>query len=204
MPEGSLITDMNVREFFRDSVRDALNHQKLDAAEDTVFYVVNLLVYFSRAENLFTATPDGPLLQPLALIYAEAVEARGAQERQAALRRLGDVALLIAGLFSASLSRKLVDVDYYIAMGGSAYGHLADLQRGSNVHRSFCAIFGELAHKFQRFVDVLDEVRDKTHLGSSTDVLRLYEIWLKTGSPRAGERLRQLGIQPVAALSRYN
>jgi hypothetical protein len=32
---------------------------------------------------------------------------------------------------------------------------------------------------------------------TDADVLRLYEIWLKTGSRRAHGLLQQLGVQPV-------
>lgn len=200
-----LIVDMNVVEYFKDSLHSALSRQKVKAGEDTVFYVVNLLAWFARAENLFPQTPDGPVQQPLALIYAEAVEARTAEERDAALRRLGDVALVVAGLFAASFSRKLVDVDYYIAMGGSAYGLLSGQAAGSVRMRTFRAIFGELSAKFQAFVDVLAEVGDNTPLASPADVLRLYEIWLRTGSAYAAERLRKQGIEPTRAVgSRHN
>ena len=33
---------------------------------------------------------------------------------------------------------------------------------------------------------------------SHSDLLRLYEIYLKTGSPRARDLLLKLGVQPVA------
>jgi hypothetical protein len=33
-------------------------------------------------------------------------------------------------------------------------------------------------------------------------VLRQYEIWLKTGSPRAHGLLRRLGVEPVPATGR--
>jgi hypothetical protein len=135
----------------------------------------------------------------LALIYAEAAEARTADEREALLRRLGDVALVLAGLFAASFSRKLVDIDYYIAMGGSAYGLLSEQSSASVRARTFRAIFGELSTKFQAFVDVLAEVGENTHMASQSDVLRLYEIWLRTGSAYAAERLRKQGIEPARA-----
>jgi hypothetical protein len=32
---------------------------------------------------------------------------------------------------------------------------------------------------------------------SDRDVLRLYEVWLKTGSPRAHALLREGGVNPV-------
>jgi hypothetical protein len=176
-----------------------LSRQKVKAGEDTVFYVVKLLAWCSRADNLFPQTANGPALQPLALTYAEAVEAKTPQERETALRRLGDVALVVAGLFAASFSRKLVDIDYYIAMGGSAYGLLSDQASGSVRARTFGAIFGELSAKFQLFVDALAEVGDNTPMGSQADLLRLYEIWLRTGSAYAAERLRKQGIEPARA-----
>lgn len=195
----SLIVDMNVTEYFKDSLSSALSRQKVKAEEDTVFYVVNLLAWYVRAENLFPQTPDGVGQQPLALTYAEAVEARTPEERDAALRRLGDVALVVAGLFAASFSRKLVDIDYYIAMGGSAYGFLSEQASSSVRARTFRAIFGELSAKFQSFVDALAEVGDNSALGSPADVLRLYEVWLRTGSAYAAERLRKQGIEPARA-----
>ncbi|MFM8330839.1 MAG: hypothetical protein ACKN9T_04050 [Candidatus Methylumidiphilus sp.] len=194
-----LIVDTNVAEYFKDSIHSALSRQKVQAEEDTVFYVVNLLVWFARAENLFPQTADGVVQQPLALTYAEAVEARTPQQRDDALRRLGDVALVVAGLFAASFSRKLVDIDYYIAMGGGAYGALSEQASASVRTRTFRAIFGELSAKFQSFVDVLAEVGDNTAMGSQADVLRLYEIWLRTGSAYAAERLRKQGIEPARA-----
>lgn len=197
--QGTLIVDMNVAEYFKDALHSALSRQKVQAGEDTVFYVVNLLAWYARAENLFPQTPDGPVQQPLALIYAEAAEAHSPEERDASLRRLGDVALVVAGLFAASFSRKLVDIDYYIAMGGSAYGFLSGQVSASVRARTFRAIFAELSVKFQAFVDVLAEVGDNTPMGSQADVLRLYEIWLRTGSAYAAERLRKQGIEPARA-----
>lgn len=195
----TLILGMNAVEYFKESLSSALSRQRLQAGEDTVFYVVNLLAWYVRAENLFQPTPDGMVQQPLALTYAEAVEAKTPEEREAALRRLGDVALVVAGLFAASFSRKLVDIDYYIAMGGSAYGLLSDQSTGSVRARTFRAIYAELSAKFQGFVDVLAEVGEQSSLASQADVLRLYEIWMKTGSAYAAERLRKLGIEPARA-----
>ncbi|MGX2039493.1 hypothetical protein ACWJKU_05075 [Methylocaldum sp. MU1018] len=203
--DASLITDVNVKEYFRNSLETALSNQRVDAGEDTVYYIVNLLAYFTRADKLFACTDEGVTLQPLALIYAEAVESASAEERHQILRRLGDVALLISGLFSSSLNRKLVDIDYYIAMGGTAYGYLCDLNRGTLRGKAFCAIFGELSEKFQVFVDVLSEVGERTPMNSCTDIMRLYEIWLRTGSRRAADKLRKLGIEPAqGSISRRN
>jgi hypothetical protein len=194
-----VITDMNVKEHFRQTVVAALANQNVRAKEDTVYYLVNLLDHFSKSENLFSTTDNGPAIPPLALLYAQAVEANDVESKRYLLRRLGDVALLIGGVFPGSLSRKLVDVDYYIGMGGSAYSNLSDITHGSRQIRALRGVYAELSAKFQRFVDVLAEVSENSHLNSPTDTLRLYEIWAKTGSPRTAAKLRKRGIEPMAS-----
>jgi hypothetical protein len=37
------------------------------------------------------------------------------------------------------------------------------------------------------------------HTHSDRDILRLYEIWMKTGSRRAQTLLRKLGVEPALA-----
>jgi hypothetical protein len=155
-----------------------------------------MLAAFVDAERLYERTPDGVLLKPLAELYGDALAATG-EQRDQRLQRLGDVALFVAGLFAQSLSRSLVDVDYYIAMGGGAYGRLAGSQGVARPHSALKDVFGELAVHFPRFVDVLAEVGERVNLGNCADVLRLYEIWQCTGSERAASRLRELGIDPV-------
>jgi hypothetical protein len=48
-------------------------------------------------------------------------------------------------------------------------------------------------------VDALNEVSEMSYRHSDADVLRLYEVWLKTGSRRAHSILNKLGVQPVRA-----
>ncbi len=187
----------NLREFFRDSVHEAMRKQHVAVEDHTEHYVVNVLTTFARSEELYERTPEGMRLRPLAHMLAEASEAATREQQHQALRRLGDVSLFIAGFFARSFARKLVDIDYHIAMGGSAYGTLAENSRGSPRAQAFAGIFAELAGKFQRLVDVLNDVADMAHTHTNKDILRLYEIWLKTRSPRASAILRKLGVSPV-------
>jgi len=196
-----LITKASLEEYFQASVSDALTNQKVKADAETVFYVVNLLTSFARAEKLFERTDDGIVMRSLASLYAEAVEGATPEVRNRALRRLGDVALFISGVFSQSLNRRVVDVDYYVSMGGGAYGTLSETLRRTLGGQTMSEIFDELSRKFVSFVDVLGEVSENAHLGTDKDVLRLYETWLRTGSRRAAKRLRAAGIQPSAASS---
>lgn len=197
-----LIIETSLSQYFHDSLHGALSRQQLEAQPETVSYLVNLLVSFLHTERLYESSEDGLEFRPLALRYADTLQALGPELRARALRNLGDVALFVAGVFAESLNRKLVDVDYYAAMGGSAYARLADALRASESGRSFSSLFEELAAKFTGFADVLGEVAEHPEVRHHRDVLRLYDRWLKTGSRRAAERLRALGIEPNATLSR--
>jgi hypothetical protein len=191
-----LIAVGNLREFFREELHSAIAHQNLAVKDHTEHYVVNLLTMFSRSEALYETTPSGPRLKPLVTMLSEALEAPTTVERNRGLQRLGDVSLFIAGFFAHSFARKLIDIDYHIAMGGRAYGSLAEyLGRGRG--RALATVFAELAVKFQGLVDALNEVSELGHTHSDRDVLRLYEIWMKTGSRRAGSLLRKLGVEPA-------
>lgn len=182
----------NLREFFRDSLDVAMINQSVHAGDHTAHYIVNLLTAYARSDELYDSTAEGHRIKPLALMLSDALDADSEHDRDRALRRLGDVALFMAGFFAHSFSRKLINIDYYISMGGGAYGHLSETMRRSD----FRDVFVELAEKFQRFVDVLNEISAMSCGNNDRDVLRLYEIWMRTGSVRAAAQLRRLGVEP--------
>ena len=185
------MTDAVVRresasEYFKELVEGALARQRIAAGELTSFYVVNLLTGFLQRPAEEDETP-------LAFRLAEALDAAGMRQRSS-LKQIGDISLFVSGFFADSLSRKLVDVDYYVSIGGTAYTALSRYETDT-----FSPVFAELAENFVRFVDVLSEVSERTSCGSNADLLRLYERWLKTGSPRSGQLLAERGVVPNLA-----
>jgi hypothetical protein len=158
-----------------------------------------MLTLFADPDALYDRVPGQPertRLKPLAMMLGEALEAPTQEARLRGLQRLGDVSLFLSGFFAAGFTRKLVDVDYHIAMGGRAYGTLAEncpATRG----RTMRQVFAELAAKFVPMVDALNEISESSYQHSDRDRLRLYEQWLATGSERSRQLLRKLGLEPV-------
>ena len=148
----AVIVSADIRAYFHDEVDSVLSKQAVKIDDTTAVYLVNLLATFTHARELFEETDGGLQLRPLALHYADAINAPGVAERTSALRKLGDIALFISGLFADSLNRKLVDIDYYIAMGGTAYSYVHDV---SSISKT--GLFAELAEQFAALVDVLNE-----------------------------------------------
>jgi hypothetical protein len=197
-PSTRVVPVANLREFFRDELHGALEKQQVAVDDQTEYYVVNLLTLFSRSEALYDQTSEGTRLKPLVVMLSEALEAPSGEDRNRGLQRLGDVSLFIAGFFAQSFARKLIDIDYHIAMGGRAYATLAEtMSRGRG--RVLGKVFNELAEKFQPMVDALNEVSETSYQHTDKDILRLYEIWLKTGSRRCFDLLKRLGVNPTAA-----
>jgi hypothetical protein len=172
--------------FFRELVESALAHQRLSTTADTAFYLVHLLASFLERST------DGES-GPLALRLAQALSSGGIR-RQAGLKAIGDESLFVSGFFAESLGRRLVDVDYYVAIGGAAYDTLGRMETEPR-----SPVFAELARKFVGFVDVLNEVSERTSCASNADLVRLYARWLRTGSPRSGQLLVARGVVPGPA-----
>ena len=197
-PDSELMQVTNLREFFRDSIGDSMASNRLTADCNTAHYVVNLLTLFARAEDFHDPADNAEGRKPLALMLADALDAPTIEQRCFGLQRLGDISLFVAGFFANDLQCSAVDMDYYVSMGGGAYCSLSMETRGTVRGKAFGSIYAELGEKFQKFVDVLNDIRDQAGISSDVDVLRQYELWLKTGSERAERLLRRQGIYPLS------
>jgi hypothetical protein len=185
-----LVIGQSATEFFRELVSDVLSHRRLHVQEATEYYLVNLLASFLDKERLFVTDAEGHVeSEPLAFILLRAAQA-DRHARVAQLRRLGDTALFVSGFFGDSLSRSIVDVDYYIAMGGRAYGTLRETERGGGLPD----LYGELSDRFPTFVDLFAEIAELSELRSNRGLLRLYERYLHTRSERVAQLLEERGV----------
>ena len=191
--DDPLLRGQTPAEYFKDLVESAISRQHLRTSELTEYYLVDLLCRFVRPDRRILFGDDSS--EPLALRLQRALES-GGMEQRARLRNLGDFSLFTSGFFSDSLNRQAVDLDYYVSMGEYAYGSLS--RRDTD---AFGEVFAELARKFVAYMDVLADISERTGAAGSTDVLRLYERWLRTGSTRDGQRLVDRGVVPNATLA---
>ena len=189
---GRVTATADVRWFFQEALTGAISRQRVAVRGETQVYLVNLLVEFLSPDQLFVRESDGRLgSEPLAFMLKRAVEAPPG-ERALHLKRMGDTALYVSGFFSDSLERKLIDVDYYAAMGGRAYDVLGGMRRDTSA-----GVFRELAEKFLALVDVFSEISERAAMTSNAGILRLYDRYVKTGSERLRQLLEDRGVLAV-------
>ena len=102
--------------------------------------------------------------------------------------------MFVAGLFGPSLTRKLAGMNYYIDMGGGAYGMLStDLEAGSGGSMD-PDVFRELSERFSDFVGMLDEFAQDSTLRTDKDLITLYEHWLRNNDTASASRLAASGV----------
>lgn len=180
----------DVRGWFHERLEAALDRNQTPASERTRLYLVELLARFAERPSVATWN------RPLALQLADAAEADGA-ERIRLLRSLGDAALYVLGFFEDHVERRGVTRDYVVTMGGRAYAGAESLAAYDPRESVRCGVYAELADGFEAYVHALDDVRESTALRTPQDIVRLYERWKRTRSPRLAERLREEGVFPA-------
>jgi hypothetical protein len=185
----------DLRTWFRERLSEALDRQHLSASESTRLYVVELLHRFATSPEIRS------LDRPLALQLADAAEANGI-EKIRLLRIMGDTALYLSGFFSDHLERRGVNREYFVAMGGRAYSSASDLAQFSPAEAVRRPIYEELAEDFEAFAHALDDLREMTAARTPQDIVKLYERWKRTRSPRLAERLREEGVFPAPGSSK--
>jgi hypothetical protein len=176
--------------YFESLLRAALAAERLELSDACRVYLVQLTSDYGHQDALRTAEREGGESGTPALtwLYQRAVESP-TRERFNAFRQLGDVALLVSGFFGPHVERSLVDVNFYVQMGGSAYSQASDLSRGS----VFQDVLGQLATSFRRVVEVMTRVAEQTTMPVSRDVGSLYARWGR--NPESLDLHRRLTLQ---------
>ena len=172
-----IIGHLSVEGFFHEILGEALGKSGMNVSIGAEYYLVGLLGEFAKGR-----ISD----EPMALRLSKTEDAG---ERVQALKEIGDTSLYVSGFFAESISRQLVDVDYYIGMGGAAYRELSHRMGSSHV----AEVYAELAGQFPAFVDVLARIRNQVSFAGD-DVVSLYQEWMRTRSDWIEEKLSAMGV----------
>lgn len=179
--------------FFQELVQEGLSQRKVQTYPVVETYLVRLLQHYLDARNLFESdyvNESGQKApQTLAEMYLTAQSAEPPIKNEM-LRKLGDRALYISGFFGDSLSRKVVDIDYYAGIGGAAYATLAHHTKEDTMVK----VYDTFARRFQDYVDVLTYISHNSFIKSDESILRLYDRYMRTGSELAREKLVEMGV----------
>lgn len=185
------------REFFEEIVVQGLSHCRLNPSAVVRNYLIELLEGYMHVESLEDEPDQKTGVKHTTLAERFLVAASlGLPDRVQKLKRVGDTALYISGFFGDSFKRKVVDIDYYAEIGGTAYSTLASHSQSDLQGR----VFDDLSRNFMGYVDVLTFVSQEAMIQTDSDLLRLYDRYLSTGSKLAEAQLLSRGVLAVAGL----
>ncbi|HKJ95397.1 MAG TPA: hypothetical protein VKA32_07190 [Gammaproteobacteria bacterium] len=128
-------------------ITDAAGRAATDLDEDSESYLVFLLMRYLRRPRVVRAV--------LALEFLEGLR-QSRSLRRNRLQEVGDQCLLFTGLFPEQAARRRVRLSYFVAIGQTAYGEVAD-----SSDRGTRTLFRQLATTFVGLSDVLRAVRDR-------------------------------------------
>lgn len=196
--ENSVISALlfSPREFFEEKVEEGFSKKNLKTYPAVRSYLVQLLEHYLDARNLYEVdSENSQKSQPTTLAETFLIANNSEPHvRAEMLKKLGDKSLYISGFFGDSLSRKVVDIDYYAGMGGAAYRSLSDVVREDTMAH----VYRVMSHQFLDFVDVLTYISQQSMITSDESILRLYDRYLRTGSQLARDKLIEMGVVTVS------
>src|SRR3989344_7171062 len=168
--------------FFKEVLDTAIEKRRVEISQEMAFYLLDILSLGLKEDPHFDA-------ETTIKRYEIAFGSRGLES----FRAIGDSALIIAGIWWQSLSRKILDINFYIKLGRLSY------QREAEKQKNLTKLFEELSESFDKSVNILMEATRCISEASMTnrDLLRIYEVWLETHNAFLEEKLRSYGINPV-------
>ena len=185
---GKTVERHTLTEFFHDLVQGAMQLHQIESSELSEVYLVGLLEYFAHPA-------PGWDERPLALDYLESFH-DPTSHQYLKLKRVGDTALFLSGVFMEYLERRIVSTEYYISLGRTAYHHLAMLGGPQASGRG--DVYAEMADRFDDFVRVLSEISFAQIFPSESQTVRIYTRWLRTRSRQDEQWLLRQGLLPIA------
>lgn len=183
--------------YFSEVVKNGLEQRRIKTYPHVESYLVNLLQHYLDARNLFENESDESGRRPPQTLAEMMLIAHNSETsaKLELLKKLGDKSLYISGFFGDSLSRKIVDVDYYANMGGTAYAALANATKEDTLAK----VYDTFSSRFMDFVDVLTVISQGSLIKSNEGILKLYDRYMRTGSDLAREKLIEMGVLTLSA-----
>ena len=197
-PNNSIEINADLQSFFFDECSAVASKQGLKVSDQLTGYIASMLHRFVSSPSFFEVVTDPHnnktknAIPPVGQKLLEA-QNKGTFEQLVEMQKVGDIALFTSGFFSENLDRRMLDLDFYSAIGGQAYQRAGQIRETISKERILNVYF-ELSGNFEALSEVLSELSDRQYLHSKSKQLSLYEKWLSTGNPRIKRMLAEVGI----------
>ncbi len=184
----------NVKELFFDLIIEFEKKLKIHLSEYSKIYLMKLLEELAEGNNYLNniIKEDKPLIETL----LEAVH-QNIFEKIRNLKALGDLCLLFGGLYPDYMTRKLVDIDYFINIGKNSYNLISDTYKNYTTKYDLYMLYSKLTQEYLKLINILTEISDELSFLDRDNLYKSLKRWERTGIKKYSEFIKSNNIIPI-------
>jgi hypothetical protein len=183
----------NVKELFFNLVDEFEKKLGIHLSEYSKIYLMELLEELAANNNYFNNILED---KALAEVLMEALH-QNIFEKIKNLKAVGDLCLLFGGLYPDYMTKKLVDIDYYILIGKNSYNLISDTYRNYTSKYELYRLYNKLSEEYIQLINILTEISDKLNFLTRNDIYKSFKRWKKTGISKYLEVIRSNNVIPI-------
>lgn len=169
---NKIILSTNLKGFFFENLSEINKKSLCPIPESIIYYSSDVLDKFALSQDFFE-TSEGKVREKILGLKLLEATLVSRDEQKKIYKEVGDMALMVCGYFSESVSNKIVDTQYYSQLGKMAYSHL------NNVYPSFMDIpsfYGMVATCFESLTTLMTILATKDRSGLADNNLIFRKI----------------------------
>ncbi len=180
--------------FFIDEIEAAEKKLQITLSPHTKLYILYLLKRLSENRDFFYSEVIQD--KPLGVVLMEAVH-KDVFEKARDLKAVGDVSLIFSGLYPEALTRRTVDIDYFIQIGQRSYSILSDTYSPYRTKQELKTLYSLLVSEFVTLIELLTEISEDLNFIQVEDIPRILRRWKKTRIRKYRNIMDRRGIVPI-------
>ena len=174
--------------FFVDEIEAAQEKLKLELSPHSKLYLIHLLKHLSDSRDFFYSEVVQD--KPLGVVLMEALH-KNIFERTRDLKAVGDLSLIFSGLYPDFLTRRMVDIDYFIEIGRRSYRLLSDTYGPYRTKQELYRLYSRLVAEFLSLIEILTEISGELNFMDDADITKALSRWRLTRVRRYHEILER-------------
>jgi len=183
-----------VEGFIVDEIEAAEEKLNIRLSKYTKIYILDLLKRLCTQKDPLNLELIGD--RPLAIVLMEAVR-KDIFQKIRDLKAVGDISLIFSGLYPEHLTRRLVDIDYYIEIGQKSYHLLSDTYSNFKRQQELFILYSQLVAEFITLIQILTEIASELHFLDELDIEKAYNRYKRTHIKKYLEILKNNKITPL-------
>jgi hypothetical protein len=166
----------SLQAFFFDELQSINKKSTRPIPNEMIFYSSIVLDRYADSANYFSVEEDGSVKDKVLGMKLLEASQMTARQKQMELKEVGDTALILCGIFSESVNRKITDISYYQSLGQSAYQQLNNIIPELYEMPDF---YLNVSHFFHQIMSLLSVVSSELLSNNSDDQFLLFSNKIK-------------------------